>query len=423
MPVNHRTEVLAGITNFFTVSYILAVNPLILANDATGMPFSGVATATVLVCFLNTLLMGLYARLPYAVAPGMGINAFFAYTVVAGAGVPWPTALGIVFWAGVAFILISVTPLRVAIARAIPSNLRIGIAAGIGIFLAFIGLRNAGLVVADPVTFVKMGPIGADVILALLGTVVMAFFWIRQKPYAFILGILAVTVLAVVLGHSEPPETLVALPDFSSTLLALDPWSALKLALLPTIVAILFTDLFDSISTFIGVAHATGLVDESGEPTRLKEGLLVDAIATLSAALFGSSSGTAYIESAAGIGAGGRTGLTSVVTALCFLPCLFIAPLLAVVPAAATAPVLLIVGASMLKSVFSLRAEAFEDLFPVFLTLVLIPLTFSITQGILWGFIGHSVLYILAGRGREVSPIMYGLAATSMALLALEHLA
>ncbi|MEM6274808.1 MAG: NCS2 family permease [Myxococcota bacterium] len=421
--MKRRTEILAGITNFFTVSYILAVNPAILANDATGMPFSGVATATVLVCFANTLLMGVYARLPFTVAPGMGINAFFAYTVVAGAGVAWPVALGIVFWAGVLFVVVSVTPIRVAIAKAIPGHLRVAIAGGIGIFLAFIGLRNAGLVVSDPVTFVRMGRIDTQVLFSLLGLLVMAFLWVRKKSYAFIVGITLVTALAVGTGSTAPPTRFFSLPDFRSTLLALDIWGALQLALLPTLIAILFTDLFDSISTFIGVAHATGLTDKHGQPIRLKEGLTVDAVATLSAALFGSSSGTAYIESAAGIGVGGRSGLTSVVTALCFLPCLFIAPLVALVPPSATAPVLLIVGAMMVQALFSLKPEGFEELFPVFLTLVLIPLTFSITQGILWGLISHTVLYGIAGRAKEVSKTMLALALSSVSLLLLEHFA
>ncbi len=319
-----KTEAIAGITTFFTMAYIVVVNPQILSADGkTGMAFTGVLTATMLVCFTMTLLMGMYAKLPFAVAPGMGINAFFTYTIILGKGVPWPTALGIIFWAGVFFLLISVTPVRELIAKAIPKEIRIAAAAGIGIFLT------------------------------------------------------------------------------------------LKLSLLPSIIAVLFTDLFDSISTFIGVAHAADLLDEHGHPRNLREGLIVDSLATLGAGLAGSSSGTAYIESIAGISMGGRTGLTSVFTALCFLPCFFIAPLAGTVPPYATAAVLILVGAAMFQSVGQIKFSKIEEGVPAFLTLILIPLTFSITQGILWGFISHIGLYLMVGRRRDLHPVMYVLAVIS----------
>jgi len=412
-----RTELIAGVTTFFTMAYIVVVNPSILAGEKTGMPFAGVLTATVLVCFTMTLLMGLYARLPFAVAPGMGINAFFAYTIVIAQGVPWPTALGIVFWAGVLFLLISVTPLRVAVARAIPPNLRIATAAGIGIFLTFIGLRNAGVVAADPVTFVRLGRLGAPALLALLGAAVTFLLMKRRSPFAFLAGILAVTLAAWARGDVQAPAQPFAWPDFQSVFLKLDIAGALRLSLLPAIVAVMFTDLFDSISTFIGVAHASGMTDAEGHPRRLREGLIVDSWATLGAGLAGTSSGTAYIESVAGIEMGGRTGLTSVFTALCFLPCFFVAPLAAMVPAYATAAVLVLVGAFMFRSVAGIDFARLEDALPAFLTIILIPLTFSITQGILWGFITHAGLYLLAGRGREVGAVMYALALISAALL------
>jgi adenine/guanine/hypoxanthine permease len=420
-PLNLRTEAIAGVTTFFTMAYIVVVNPSILATEGTGMTFSGVLTATVVVCFVMTLLMGLYARLPFAVAPGMGINAFFTYTIILGRGVPWPAALGIVFWAGVAFLLISVTPVRVTIARAIPAGLRIATAAGIGIFLTFIGLKNAGLVVADPVTFVKLGVLDRTVWLMILGTVLTIWLLHRKSPFAYLAGIFFITLAAWGLGLIKTPERLVSAPDFHSVFLKLDVLGALKLSLLPAIISILFTDLFDSISTFIGVSHATGMVDENGYPRNLREGLIVDSWATLGAGLVGTSSGTAYIESVAGIEVGGRTGWTSVFTALCFLPCLFLAPLAGVVPAYATAPVLILVGAFMFRSIQSLSFERMEDALPAFLTIILIPLTFSITQGILWGFISHTGLYLLAGRRREIHPMMYALALLSIGLLLLEH--
>jgi adenine/guanine/hypoxanthine permease len=419
--INIRTEAIAGLTTFLTMAYIVVVNPAILSTEGTGISFGGALTATVLVCFTMTLMMGLYARLPFAVAPGMGINAFFTFTIILGQGVPWQTALGIVFWAGVLFLIISVTPVRVAVARAIPKNLRIAAAAGIGIFLTFIGLKNAGFIVADPNTFVKFGAFGWTSVATLLGILLTAYLLKRQSSLAFLGGIAFVTGLALVCGWVAPPKRIFSLPDFQSVFFKLDIWGALKLSLLPAIISIMFTDLFDSLSTFMGVSHAAGLVDENGEPKNLQKGLIVDSFATFGAGLFGSSSGTAYIESVAGIEMGGRTGWTAVFTALCFLPCLFIAPLAAIVPPYATAVVLLLVGLFMFRSVKELALEQLEDALPAFLTVIMIPLTFSITQGILWGFIAHVALYLLAGRFREIHPLMYVLGIISSGLVWLEH--
>jgi AGZA family xanthine/uracil permease-like MFS transporter len=416
-----RTEAIAGITTFFTMSYILIVNPAILSTPGTGMAFSGVLTATVLVCMVMTLLMGLYAKLPFAVAPGMGINAFFTFTIILTQKIWWQTALGIIFWAGVLFLLISITPIRETIAKAIPSELRIGTAAGIGLFLTFIGLKNAGFITGDPVTLVKLAVLGKEAQLAILGFVVMLTLMIRRSIFAFLAGIFFVTLLAWLRGMLQTPEHLFSVPDFHTVFLKLDIFGALKLSLLPTMIAILFTDLFDSISTFIGVAHAAELLDEQGNPKNLRQGLIVDSLATFGAGLAGTSSGTAYIESIAGINVGGRTGLTSVFTALCFLPCFFIAPIAGMVPLYATAPVLILVGASMFRSVREIAFSKIEEGLPAFLTIILIPLTFSITQGILWGFISHVVLYLLVGRRRDIHSVMYVLALISIGLLLLEH--
>ena len=416
-----RTEAIAGITTFFTMAYIVVVNPTILSTPGTGMAFSGVLTATVLVCFVMTLLMGLYAKLPFAVAPGMGINAFFTFTIILTQRVWWQTALGIIFWAGVLFLVISITPIRETIAKAIPSELRIGTAAGIGIFLTFIGLKNAGLIISDPVTFVKLGTLGIQALLAILGLILTLVLTVRRSAFAYLAGIFAVTLVAWATGHVNAPESFFSAPDFKTVFLKLDIWGALKLSLLPAIVGILFTDLFDSISTFIGVAHAADLLDENGNPRNLRQGLIVDSIATFGAGLAGTSSGTAYIESIAGINSGGRTGLTSVFTALCFLPCFFLAPLAGMVPAYATAPVLVLVGASMFRSVNQIDFRKIEEGLPAFLTIILIPLTFSITQGILWGFISHVGLYLLVGRRREIHPVMFILALIAIGLLLLEH--
>jgi AGZA family xanthine/uracil permease-like MFS transporter len=403
------------------MSYIVIVNPSILSTPGTGMAFSGVLTATVLVCFSMTLFMGLYAKLPFAVAPGMGINAFFTFTIILTQKVWWQTALGIIFWAGVLFLIISVTPLRETIAMAIPTELRLATAAGIGIFLTFIGLKNAGLITGDPITLVKLGTLGLPSLLTILATAISVLLVTRKNAFAFLAGIVFATLVGWMFGLVKVPDKLFSAPDFQTVFLKLDIRGALKLSLLPAIVAILFTDLFDSISTFIGVAHAAELLDEHGHPRNLKQGLIVDSFATLGAGLSGTSSGTAYIESVAGINMGGRTGLTSVFTALCFLPCFFLAPLAGMVPSYATASVLILVGASMFRSVGKISFWKIEEGLPAFLTIILIPLTFSITQGILWGFISHVGLYLVVGRRRDIHPVMYGLAVVSIGLLLLEH--
>ncbi len=420
-PPSLRTEFIAGVTTFFTMSYIVVVNPSILSTEGTGMAFSGVLTATVLICFTMTLLMGVYAKLPLAVAPGMGLNAFFTFTIILGQKVWWQVALGIVFWAGVLFLLISVTPIRETIARAIPAELRTATAAGIGVFLTFIGLRNAGFIALDPVTFVKLGTLDVRALLTILSTGISVWLITRKNPLAFLAGIFFGTLAGWFLGLVKAPDQFFSAPDFHTVFLKLDVLGALKLSLLPAIIAIMFTDLFDSISTFIGVAHAADLLDEKGDPKNLKQGLIVDSFATLGAGLAGTSSGTAYIESIAGINVGGRTGMTSVFTALCFLPCFFLAPLAGMVPAYATASVLILVGASMFRSVNQISFSKIEEGLPAFLTIILIPLTFSITQGILWGFISHVGLYLMVGRRKDIHPAMYALALVSIGLLLLEH--
>jgi AGZA family xanthine/uracil permease-like MFS transporter len=402
------------------MSYVVVVNPSILASPGTGMEFSGVVTATVLVAFSMTLLMGLYARLPFAVAPGMGLNAFFAYTVIVRDGVPWQTALGIVFWAGVLFLLVSITPIREYIATSIPSGLRLSAAAGIGLLLTFIGLRNAGLVEGDPVTLVRLGTLDYRAGLLVAGVVVAVALMRRKNPLAFLAAIFVVTAFAWAFGYAATPERILGPPDFSSVFLELDILGALQLALVPAIVSIMFTDLFDSLSTFIGVAKAAGLTEPDGRPINLRRGLIVDSCATLGAGLAGSSPGTAYVESIAGIRMGGTSGMTAVVTALCFLPCFFVAPLAAAVPAYATAPVLVLVGVTMFQTVAEIDFGTIEDSLPAFVTLVLIPLTFSITQGILWGFILHALLYTVAGRARQLPAILWVLAVISILLLFLE---
>ena len=414
-------DVVGGMTTFFTMAYIVVVNPGILSASGTGMPFSGVLTATVLVAATMTLLMGVYARLPFAVAPGMGLNAFFAYTIVLQNKVPWQVALGMVFWAGVLFLLVSTTPLRERIAMAIPAAIRTGAAAGIGLLLTLLGLRNGGLIQADPTTLLRVGPLGYRATFLLLGLLTAVALMRRRNPLAFLGSIVVVTGIGWGLGYAPLPAQVVSAPDFQSVFLHLDPLGALRLSLLPSILAILFTDLFDSLSTFIGVAAAARLTDADGRPINLRRGLIVDAWATLGAGLAGTSSGTAFVESVAGIRMGGRSGRASVVTALCFVPCFFVAPLAAAVPDFATAAVLILVGLAMFQTVGTLDFLSLEDSVPAFVTIVLIPLTLSITQGILWGFVLHALLYTIAGRAREVSPALWALAALSAVFVAFER--
>ena len=420
-PRRMSRDVIGGVTTFLTMSYIVLVNPAILSTPGTGIPFSGALTATVLVCFTMTLLMGLYAKLPFGVAPGMGLNAFFAYTLIINGGVAWPVALGITFWAGVLFLLVSMTPIRERIALAIPDTIRAATAAGIGLLLTFIGLQNAGIVAANPATMVGAGALDHRAVLTLAGLLVMVWLSRRDNPFAYLAGIGVVTAAAWAGGWVPVPTTWLSAPDFSSVFLKLDVWGALQLSLVPAMITVMLTDLFDSLSTFLSVAHAGNLVDEKGEPKNLRQGLVVDSLATLGAGLVGSSAGTAYVESIAGIRMGGRTGLTAVVTALCFLPCLFVAPLAAAIPPYATSGVLILVGVSMFQGMTRVPFDRLEIAVPAFATLILIPLTFSITQGILWGFTLHAALHLVVGRGRTVTAAAWGLAAVSVALLVIEH--
>ena len=351
----------------------------------------------------------------------MGLNAFFTYTLILQRGVPWPVALGMVFWSGVVFLVVSVTPLRERIGMAVPDSLRSAAAGGIGLLLSFIGLQSAGVVTDNPATLVGAGPPDHRVVLTVPGVIVIAYLDRRQSPFAYLASIGVVTTAAWMGGWVRPPEAWVSQPDFS-VVLQLDIVGALQWAFVPAIVTLMMTDMFDSLSTFMGVARAADFVDERGQPYRLRQGLIVDAIATVGSGLFGSSPGTTYVESVAGIRMGGRTGLTAVVAACCFLPCLFIAPAAAAVPPYATSAVLIMVGVAMFRSATTISFDRVEVGVPAFATLILIPLTFSITQGILWGFILHAGLHLVVGRAHDVSRAAWGLAVVSTALLALEHL-
>ena len=411
---SRRTEILAGISTFLATMYIIIVNPAILSQ--AGLPFSGVLTATILLSFFCSLMMGLYARNPIVVAPGMGLNAFFTFTAVKSMGIRPEVALGAVFWAGVLFMLLSLLNVRSAIVRIIPLPLRYAVSAGIGLFITLIGFENAKFIVANPATLVGIARLTDPIILTFVfGLLLTAVLVVRNVPGAIIIGIVLTTLAAWPIGRYWGDASavnfgqrtlvnfqgLVAAPDFS-LIGKLDLAGSLQWALWPIIFAFAFTDLFDSLSTFVGVAEAGNLQTPDGQPRNLNRSLLTDAVATTLAGVFGTSPGTAYIESAVGIAQGGRTGLTAIVAGCCFLPFLFLSPLLSVIPAIATAPALVLVGAFMMKPITRIDWGRLDDALPAFLALVLIPFSYSITQGLIWGFLSWTVIKAAVGKSREV---------------------
>lgn len=411
---DYKTEIIAGITSFLATMYIIVVNPSIIANS--GMPFEGVLTATVLVSAFSSIMMGIYAKNPILIAPGMGINTFFTYSVVIGMGVKWEVALGTVFWSGIVFLVLSVFNIRVKILEAIPKQIRFAISAGIGLFITVIGFVNAKFIIGNPATLVSIGELNSITVTFLIGLIIMAILVVKRIKGALIIGILITTIISLPIGrfygdasainYGVPTlvtwKGLFAWPDFS-TFFKMDLLESLKFAMWPVIFAFIFTDMFDSLSTFIGVAEAADLVDENGEPRRVKESLIADAVSTTISGIFGTSAGTSYIESATGVEEGGRTGFTAIVAGLLFLPFMFLSPLLSVVPAIATAPALILVGVFMMKPVVKVNWHNFDDAIPAFIGMILIPLTYSITQGIVWGFISWTLIKLAIGKREEVS--------------------
>ncbi|KUO59961.1 permease [bacterium BRH_c32] len=409
-----KTEIIAGITTFLATMYIIVVNPAIVSN--TGMPFAGVLTATILVSAFSSIAMGIYAKNPIVLAPGMGLNAFFTYSVVLGMGVKWEVALGGIFWSGIIFLLLSVFNIRTEILKAIPKQIRYAITAGIGLFITFIGFVNAKFVIANSATLVGIGKFDAVTITFLIGLLITALLVVKRIKGALIVGIAITTIMSIPIGRfygdasaiNFGTSTLVTFagifsaPDFS-VFFKMDLINSLSLAMWPVIFAFLFTDMFDSISTFIGVSEAAGLIDENGEPKNVKEALIVDALGTTISGIFGTSAATSYIESATGVEEGGRTGLTAIIAGLLFLPFMFLSPLLSVVPSIATAPALILVGVFMMKPITKIHWDQFDDAIPAFFGMILIPLTYSITQGIIWSFISWTVIKLAIGKYKEVS--------------------
>ncbi|HEX7887676.1 MAG TPA: NCS2 family permease [Phenylobacterium sp.] len=416
-----QTEVLAGATTFLTMAYIVLVNPAILST--TGMPVAGVAAATCLAAGVGCLLMGFLANYPIALAPGMGLNAYFAFTVVQGMGVPWQTALGLVFISGVLFIVLTVAGVRQLIVSAIPRALFSAIAAGIGLFIAFIGLRGAGLVVDNPATLVGLGSIHAPgTLLALLGLAILSVLLVLKVRGAIFIGIVTTAILGWVLGLATWAPQPYSLEQMTGTALKLDVPAALGvgghgfgLALLEILFVFLFVDLFDNVGTLVAVSKKAGLMRPDGSIPRLNRILFADAGATIVGSLAGTSTVVSYIESASGVAAGGRTGLTAVVTGLLFLATLFVAPWAQVIPAAATAPALILVGAMMMSPLTEIDWDDPVVSIPAFLTLISIPLTFSIANGLAFGVIAYSVLKLASRRVTKADWLLFALAALFVA--------
>jgi adenine/guanine/hypoxanthine permease len=412
-----RTEVIAGVTTFLAMAYIIFVNPMILGE--TGMDTGAIFVATCVAAALGTAIMGLWARYPIAQAPGMGLNAFFAFTVVLGLGIPWEVALAGTFASGFLFLMLAITGVREMIVNAIPMHMKLAVGAGIGLFIAFIGLKNAGIVVMDEATAVSMGNLTrGPTVLAIFGLLVTAIMLIRGLKGAVFYGIVVTAVVGIVFNQVAMPDAIVGripsvAPTFGEALVNIPELFTAQMLIV--VLTMLFVDLFDTTGTLIAVANQAGFLDSEGRLPRANRALISDAAATMAGATLGTSTTTSYIESAAGVGAGGRTGLTSVVTSGLFVLALPFSPLLAVVTAEVTAAALIIVGVMMAKGLGQIEWGKMEYAIPAFVTVVGMPLTYSIANGIAMGLFTHTLLMAVKGRYREIHPIMYGLAVIFLA--------
>jgi adenine/guanine/hypoxanthine permease len=424
-------ELRAGLTTFLTMSYVLLVNPQVLGN-AIVIPngFAKLLVVTALAAAIGSLLMGLIARYPFAQAPGMGLNAYFAFTVVLGQKIPWQTALGAVAISGVIFVALSILGARQAIVRAIPNHLKYSVTAGIGLFLAFLGLRNCGAVVANPDTFVTLGSMtSAPVLIAIFGLFVTSVLLVRRVPGAILIGIVASTIVAIVTRaavYFGPKGALVPFGGFSNGIIqlpiaptglvgALDLHAALGLGVLAIVFTFFYVDFFDATGTLVALANKAGVLDADGNLPRARRTFACDGLAAICGAFLGTSTTTAYIESASGIEEGGRTGLVATTVAVLFILSMVFWPLAAAIPAAATAPALIVVGALMLDGLRSIAWEDYAILISAFLTVVTMPLTFSIANGVSFGVISYAVIKVSSGRGKEVDPLLYLVAAALIA--------
>ena len=404
-----RTEVLAGLTTFMTMAYILAVNPDILS--AAGMDKGAVFTATALASLVATLVMALYAKLPFALAPGMGLNAFFAFTVVLGMGHSWQFALTAVFLEGLVFIALTAFNIREMIVNSIPNNMKHAISVGIGLFIAFIGLKNAGIIVSNPATFVALGDVtnltdNAGAVVALLALVLTGVLLALKVKGALLIGILAGTVIGLAFGVTQLPTSFDLTPPSLSPIFMKFEWTQiLTIDMLIVVFTFLFVDMFDTVGTLIGVSSKANMLDKEGRVPRVKQALMADAVGTTFGAMLGTSTVTTYVESAAGVSEGGRTGLTSLTVAILFFFALFLSPIFLMIPGAATAPALILVGAMMMTPIKNIDFDDYTESIPVFLTIIMMPLTYSISEGILFGVLSYVILKLLTGKFKDISVV------------------
>jgi AGZA family xanthine/uracil permease-like MFS transporter len=425
-----RVEVVAGVTTFLTMAYIIFVNPSILSlenAEAAGierMDKQALIVVTCLVSAIATLIVGIFGKAPIAMAPGMGLNAFFAYTLMLQEKVPWRTALGVVFLSGLLFLVLTFLGLRQKLVEAIPRSLISAISVGIGLFITFIGLKNLGIIVqGTKETLVQRGDLTATILIGLCGLIVMVFLEIKKIKGSLLIGILFSTVLAAVFGHIPMPSKLVSLDlDIRPVAFRLDILGALKWSLFGSIFTLMFIDMFDSIGTLVACCHQAKMVDENNRIKGLDRLLGIDAAATMIGAVLGTSTTTSYIESAAGIEQGGRTGLTSIVTGVLFLLALFFVPIVQSVPVYATAPALIMVGLFMMKEVRRIDFANLEEAFPAFIIMVMIALSYSISTGLAFGFVSFALIKVISGRARDVKPAMWVIAILSLMFLTLDRL-
>jgi len=404
---NVRTEVLAGITTFMTMAYILIVNPIILSD--AGMDFGAVFTATAVASLIGILIMAFYANLPFALAPGMGLNAFFAYTVVLGMGYSWQMALTAVLIEGIIFIILTFLNVREAIINAIPMSLKKAVSVGIGLFIALIGLANANVIVPGQGVIVSIGNIkSGDALLALIGLLITGILLARKVKGALFIGILITTVIGFPLGITKLPESIISLPpSLAPTFVKFDFSNIFSLDMLVVIFTFLFVDLFDTVGTLVGVSTKANMIGEDGKLPRAKQALFADAVGTTVGAVLGTSTVTTYVESAAGVAEGGRTGLTSFTTGILFIIALLFSPIFIMIPGAATAPALILVGLFMLSPIKDIGLEDYTEAIPAFLAIIMMPLAYSISEGIVFGILSYVLLKLLTGKGKEVSALMY----------------
>lgn len=404
---NLKQEIIGGLTTFLTMAYIVIVNPAIL-SDGTGMDKGALITVTCLAAAIGCLLAAFIANMPIAMAPGMGMNAFFTYSLVVGRGIPWEQALGIVFLSGVIFLALTIMKIREKVVDSIPIVIRYSIAAGIGLFIAFIGLQNMGLIVANPATLIGIGKFTPAVTLGVVGLIITGFFELKKIKGGILYGILITTAIGIITGNASLPSTIVSLPpSIESTFLKFDVIGALKISFIGPIFSFMFLDLFDSIGTIIACAKAAGLEDEDGNVADIGKALEADAIATVAGAILGTSTTTTFVESAAGVADGARTGFSSIVVAICMILTLFFAPIIGIVPGYATAPALIIVGVYMFKNLLNIDFNKMETAIPAFLTIIMMPLAYSISIGISFGFISYVIIEIFQGKIKTINPIMW----------------